>query len=181
MNYLDVVLGVLLIIGLVRGIMKGLFVELASLVAIIAGIYGAIKFSFYVGDFLEAKINLDPQYINLLAFGITFIAIILGVSLLGKLLTKVAKFAFLGWLNRILGGIFGLLKFAIIASVIIMFIGPLNDSLGMVKKETIESSILYSPIKMLAPAVYPAVKEKYEQQKKKSKKLPASNKLDKSA
>jgi len=165
MNYLDIVLGALLLIGLIRGIMKGLFVELASLVAIIAGIYGAIRFSFYVGDFLQEKVSLAPQYIKLIAFAITFIGIILGISLLGKLLTKVAKFAALGLVNRILGGVFGLLKFAMIASGIIMFIGPLNDTLGIVKKETIEGSILYKPVQAIAPAVYPAIKKKYEQQK----------------
>ncbi len=165
MNYLDIILGILLIIGLIRGISKGLFVELASLVAIIAGIYGAIKFSFYVSDFLEAKISLAPQYTKLLAFGITFIGIILGVSLLGKLLTKVAKFAFLGWLNRILGGLFGFLKFAMISSAIIMFLAPLNDTLGIIKKETLDNAILYKPVKAIAPAIYPAIIKKYEERK----------------
>jgi len=171
MNYLDIVLGALLIIGLVRGIMKGLFVELASLVAIVAGIYGAIRFSFYVGDFLKEKISLEPQYIKLIAFAITFIGIIVGISLLGKLLTKVAKFAALGLVNRILGGAFGLLKFAFIASGIIMFIGPLNDTLGIVKKEVLEASILYKPIESIAPTVYPAIKKKYQEEKENIPKL----------
>jgi len=165
MNYLDIVLGGLLIIGLVRGIIKGLFVELASLVAIIAGIYGAIRFSFYVGDFLQEKVNIEPQYIKLIAFVITFIAIILGISILGKLLTKVAKFAALGLFNRILGGVFGLLKFAFISSAIIMFIGPLNTALGIVKTEVLENSILYKPVQAIAPAVYPTIMKKYEEHK----------------
>ncbi len=165
MNYLDIILGVLLLIGLIRGIIKGLFVELASLVAIIAGIYGAIRFSFYVSDFLQDKVSLSPQYLKLIAFGITFIAIILAISLLGKLLTKVAKFAALGLVNRVLGGAFGILKFAMIASGVIMFLGPLNDKLGIIDKEVIESSILYTPVKAIAPAIYPKIKEKYKEQK----------------
>lgn len=165
MNYLDLILGGLLVFGLVKGIMKGLFVELASLVAIVAGIYGAIKFSFYVSDFLEQQITLAPHYIKLISFAITFIGIIVGVSFLGKLLTKVAKFAALGILNRILGGAFGLLKLAFIASAIIMFVGPLTEKLGILKKETIDNSILYKPVKMIAPAIYPAIMKKYNEEK----------------
>lgn len=175
MNYLDIVLGALLLIGLIRGILKGLFVELASLVAIIAGIYGAIRFSFYVSDFLENKINLSPQNLKLIAFGVTFIGIILGISLLGRLLTKVAKFAALGLINRVLGGAFGLLKFAMIASGVIMFLGPLNNKLGVISPEVIEGSILYAPVEAIAPAIYPKIMEKYEEQKENIPELKPQN------
>jgi len=175
MNYLDIVLGALLLIGLIRGILKGLFVELASLVAIIAGIYGAIRFSFYVSDFLKDKINLSPQNLKLIAFGVTFIGIILGISLLGRLLTKVAKFAALGLINRVLGGAFGLLKFAMIASGVIMFLGPLNNKLGVISPEVIEDSILYAPVEAIAPAIYPKIMEKYEEQKENIPELKPQN------
>ena len=52
MNIFDIVIAALLIFGFVRGVMKGLFVEVASLVALIAGVYGAIHFSYFIGDFL---------------------------------------------------------------------------------------------------------------------------------
>jgi len=52
MNVLDIILGALLLFGLVRGFMKGLFVEVASLVALIAGVYGAIHFSSFTAILL---------------------------------------------------------------------------------------------------------------------------------
>ena len=42
MNYLDIVLGVVLLIGLFRGLMNGLIVEIASIAALLLGIYGAM-------------------------------------------------------------------------------------------------------------------------------------------
>ena len=45
MNVLDIIILVLLVLGLINGFRKGLFVEVASLVALVAGIYGAIHFS----------------------------------------------------------------------------------------------------------------------------------------
>ena len=40
LNVLDIALGALILFGLARGLMKGLFVEIASIVALILGIYG---------------------------------------------------------------------------------------------------------------------------------------------
>ena len=53
MNVFDIIIAALLLFGLVRGIMKGLFIEVASLVALIAGVYGAIHFSYFTSNFLE--------------------------------------------------------------------------------------------------------------------------------
>ena len=114
MSFLDIVLGILLIWGLYKGLTNGLFVELASLIALIAGIFGAIHFSYIAGDYLSQNMDWNDRYIKITAFLITFIAIVLLVHLAGKLLTKIADFAMLGLLNKIAGGIFGMLKVAII-------------------------------------------------------------------
>ena len=50
MSVVDIVLGSLLLFGTVRGLMKGLFVEVASLIALVVGVYGAIHFSGYAPD-----------------------------------------------------------------------------------------------------------------------------------
>ena len=164
MNYLDIILGIILLYGLVKGVMKGLFVELASLIAIVAAIYGATHFSGYVGDHLSKHISMEPQHIKLVAFGITFVAVLFLVSLLGKVLTKIANFAALGIVNKLLGAAFGFLKMAFIASAIIMFIGPLNNTLAIVKKETIQQSVLYSKVAAFAPVILPKIMKEYNQE-----------------
>ncbi len=105
MSVLDIVLAALLIFGLIRGVMKGLFVEVASLIALIAGVYGAIHFSYYAANILVDKVSWDEKYINIVAFAITFVVIVLIISLAGKALTKLADFAALGIINKLLGGL----------------------------------------------------------------------------
>lgn len=161
MNVLDIVLGILLLYGLIKGAMKGLFIELASLIAIIASIYGATHFSDYIGNYLSIYINWPSKYIKIIAFAITFIAILILVSLLGRALTKIAKFAALGILNKLLGAIFGFLKMAFIASAVIMFIGPLNRGLNIMKQETINGSILYGRVAKFAPLVLPKIMKEF--------------------
>lgn len=154
MNFLDVILGLLLIWGLFKGLSNGLFVEVASLIALIAGIYGAIHFSYLTGGYLSDNMHWDKNYIKLTAFIITFILIVIVVSLAGKFLTKIADFAMLGLLNKIAGGLFGVLKVAVILGALFIFMERSNRSLGFVKQETLESSILYEPIKEIGAFVF---------------------------
>jgi membrane protein required for colicin V production len=156
-NIFDIVIAALLLFGFVRGLLKGLFVEVASLVALIGGVYGAIYFSYFIGDYLKDIVSWNEEYISLAAFAATFVVIIVGISLVGKALTKLANFAALGILNKILGGVFGALKIALILSVVFIFFGKMNDTLPFIEKETLEKSILYTPVQKIAPLIFPSI------------------------
>lgn len=157
MNVFDIVITVFLLFGFVRGIMKGLFIEVASLVALIGGIWGAIHFSYFIGDYLKESVTWTEKQVSLAAFAITFILIIVAVSLLGKFLTKLADLAALGMVNKILGGIFGLVKIGLVLSIIFIFFDRMNSSITFIDKKTIEESILYQPIKSVAPTIFPSI------------------------
>lgn len=157
MNTIDIIFGIILILGLIQGLRKGLFVELASLIGLIAGIYGAIHFSYFVGDWLVEKTAWSEQVIKLTAFAITFIIIVLIVSLAGKLLTKVANFAMLGIVNKLLGAVFAVLKFAFLLSVVLMFIDAADRQLSIIGDDNKEDSVLYSFVQPLAPALLPSI------------------------
>ncbi|MGI9552481.1 MAG: CvpA family protein [Aurantibacter sp.] len=157
MSFLDIILGLLLLWGLWKGLKNGLFVEIASIVALIAGIFGAIHFSYYAGDYLSKNMDWDERYINIAAFAITFIIIVLAVHLLGKFLTKIADFAMLGLLNKIAGAIFGALKVAVILGALLVFIDRANNSLGLIKNETVQQSALYEPIKEIGEFIFSTV------------------------
>ncbi|WP_340077006.1 CvpA family protein [Leptobacterium sp. I13] len=157
MNFIDIVLGGLIIYGVVRGLMKGFFVELASLLALILGIYGAIHFSYYAGDYLSTRVQWEERYINLTAFAITFVGIVVAVTFAGKLFTKIASFAMLGILNKLLGAVFGGLKIAIILGAVLVFFSRTNNLMGFVSEETIEGSVLYKPLSTIGEYVFAMV------------------------
>lgn len=157
MTVIDIVLGALLLFGLIRGLTKGLFVEIASLLALILGVYGAIHFSHFATDFLESRVDWDEKYVNIASFTITFIIIVFVISLAGKALTKLADFASLGMLNKLLGGLFGLLKIGLILSVILMVFTNMNKAIPFVDDEDIEKSVLYEHVRSLAPMIFPDI------------------------
>ena len=169
MNTFDIVIAALLLFGFIRGLMKGLFVEVASLVALIAGVYGSIHFSYFVGDWLQDSVDWEEKYISLTAFAATFIIIIVTISLAGKLLTKIADFAALGIINKVLGGVFGALKIGLILSVVFIFFGKMNDTIPFVKEETLNESVLFETVKKIAPTIFPSIIKDEEVEKLKDK------------
>ncbi len=157
MNIFDIVITVFLLFGFVRGIMKGLFIEVASLVALIGGVWGSIHFSYFIGDFLKESVSWSEKQISLAAFAITFILIIVVVSLLGKFLTKLADLAALGLINKAFGGVFGLVKIGLVLSIVFIFFDRMNSTISFIDKETLEESILYKPVKSIAPTIFPSI------------------------
>jgi len=155
MNTFDVIIAALLIFGFIRGLMKGLFVEVASLLALILGVYGAIHFSYFAGDYLAEQVSWDARYVTIVSFAITFAVIVLAIALLGKMFTKIADFAALGFVNKLLGGVFGALKTGLILSVILLVFSKLNNTIPFISEEHKQNAILYEPVKNLAPTLFP--------------------------
>ena len=167
MGFLDIILGVLLAFALYKGIRNGLFVELASLVSLLAGIYFAIKFSSFIKELLAGFVKWNPNTIQVVAFVLTFILVVIGISLLGKFLTGIADFAFLGWLNKIGGGFFRVLKTILIIGIVFKVFEKINYHNFLAKKETLDKSIFYNPIQKTAGFMYPSIENWYDNLKKK--------------
>lgn len=157
MNTLDIILVALLLFGLIRGFIKGFFVEVTSLVALAMGLWGAIHFSYLAGNYLKNTIEWSEKTIQIVAFASTFIIIVILISLTGKLLTKIADTASLGIMNKVFGAAFGVAKIGLILSVILIVFSKLNRTLPFVKPTSLEASILYKPVKNLAPFIFPSI------------------------
>ena len=159
MGLLDIVLGLLLAYGLYKGLRNGLFVEIASIVALIAGIYGAMHFSYVASDYLSERLSWEMLYIKLAAFTITLLVIVIVVHMLGKVLTQIADFAMIGFLNTLAGGVFGLVKMGVILGALLIFFERANSSLHLVPSKTIKESLLYEPVKEIGAFVFDRVLE----------------------
>ncbi|MFV8362427.1 CvpA family protein [Flavobacterium sp. ZT3P35] len=167
MGFLDIILGVLLAIALFKGIKNGLFVELASLVSLLLGIYAAVKFSYFMKEFLAGFVKWNPNTIQVVAFVLTFMVVVIAVSILGKFLTGIADFAFLGWLNSLGGGFFRVLKTILIIGIVFKVFEKINYHNFLAKKETLDNSLFYSPIQKIMGYLYPSIESWYDDLKKK--------------
>lgn len=114
MNYLDIVLAILLILSAINGFVKGFVEELAGLVALILGIWAALRFSDRVAQWLIDQFNWTFEHLNIIAFFITFILVVILVNLIGSWVNKMVKAVSLGFINRLAGLAFGVIKLSLI-------------------------------------------------------------------
>jgi len=162
MNIVDIILGIILLLAFISGFKKGLFVTLASLIGLIAGVFGAIYFSDFAGGYLSGWFDWSDKITKLASFAVTFSIIVIIISMAGKFLTKIADFAALGLLNKLLGGVFSTLQYAFIISVFFMFFNSSNITGYVISEEKKNESVLYGPVASLAPLVVPHVMARFE-------------------
>lgn len=167
MSFLDIFLGALLVYAFYKGIRNGLFIELASLISLLAGIYFAIKFSSFMRGILVGFVHWNPNTIQAVAFVFTFILVVIGISLSAKFLTGMAKFAYLGWANKLGGGFLRILKTILILSVVFNLFEKINFDNTFAKKETLDHSIFYNPVQKTAQFIYPSIEKWYTSFKEK--------------
>ena len=165
MNYFDYILLMPVLYGLYRGFSKGLILELASLIALVVGIYGAMHFSSFTFDYLSNYIEIEDAYLQLASYGLTFIIIVLVITLIGKIITFLIRMVALGFINRMMGAVFGGMKALLILSVLLLFFDRLNKQFVIVKEEVLNTSVLYSPILIQSQEFFPNVLEEFEKQK----------------
>lgn len=137
-------------LGYLQGFLKGIILELASIVALFLGILVASKFSVDI----KWMFLFSGKYNLIFAFAFLFLLSLIIVFLVAKIITKLLKKASLGTVNKLLGAAFGGLKFALILSVVFM-IDTLSKSYPILNSKTKYKSLLYKPIAILAPIIIP--------------------------
>ena len=159
MNYLDAVLAIPLLLGLYKGVTRGIVKELSSLLALVLGIYGAVHFADISAPYLKEHLSIDSSFLKLASFAVTFVLIAMLVRLLGAMLNKVIKMVALGFVSRLLGAIFGVLKAAFVLSALLLIFNTADYYLELVPKKQKKESLLYAPISSLVPSIVPEAKD----------------------
>ena len=154
-NYFDFIIAIFLLWSAYRGLTKGFLIMAASLAALVFGVWGAIRFSHLTAALLISSFNMQTQYLALISFALTFIIIVFLVHLLSRALDKLVKAVALGFVNRLAGLIFGMLKTAFLISIFLVLLNGIDRRVPFIPEEHKENSLLYRPLSRLAPAIFP--------------------------
>lgn len=157
MNYIDIIILALIGWAIYRGFKNGLFIEIASIAALVLGIWGSIRFSWFTQNKLIEYFDMDGEYLGLVAFIITFIIIVVLIHFLAKVLDKLMKAVALGFAVRILGVLFAVLKTTLIMSVVFIVLNTIDQKTKFLPEEKIAESKLYNPIADFAPLLFPII------------------------
>ena len=157
MNVLDILLIIPLLVMAYRGFTRGLIIGLATLVALVLGIWAGIRFTDVASVFVGQVIHVNEKLLPVITFTIIFFLILLIVHLFGRMLEKLVNLVALGWLNKLLGGIFGIAKAALLLSVLLYLISAFDRHEKLITPTAKENSFLYKPIASIVPRLLPLV------------------------
>ena len=136
------------------GLISGAVKQLISLVAFVVGYIIACLYYQKVGEMLDSYLPM-PSIRNVLAFVLLWVVVLIVARLLGSLLTSMLDKLFgLGYLNRLLGGILGLAKFALVLGTLVWFFSFTN----LIGEEAMQQSKLCRPLKAIPESVYNTLK-----------------------
>ncbi len=115
------VLGIL-IVSVLLGLMRGFVRETLSVAAWFAAFWSANHFSPLLAEMLPQAISGAPLRI-LVAFVAIFLGLLIVLALLTRLLSGIVKKAGLGWMDGMLGLLFGFARGALIVLVLVLLSG----------------------------------------------------------
>lgn len=158
LNTVDIIILICLIPAIFAGFMKGFVRQIAAVAALVLGVWAGYHFSDFVSNKLLSWISVQQNLLNIISFSIVFIGVLILVNLVGKAIERLIKLVLLGWLDKLAGIIFALIKYAFIFSILIYLMESLNDLFKFLPRQMLEESVLYGFLSKIAPAVFPYLK-----------------------
>lgn len=159
MNYLDLFIVAALVWGGWKGFKRGFIYELFTFLSLFIGLYAGIHFSDYAVDILTKEGEAPGEYLPIVAFALTFLAVGAMVYFAGKALEKIIKIVQLSLINKIMGAVLGMIKFAFFCGTAIILIESYDERNDILTDGTKSGSLLYNVVQQVVRSTIPAFNE----------------------
>ena len=158
MATLDIIILLALLVGAILGFMKGFLKQLATLLGLIAGLVAAKALYMGLAEKLSPVLNDSMTAAQVIAFVGIWIAVPLVFTLIASLLTKAMELISLGWLNRWLGAVLGVLKYLLIGSLLVGVIEFFDSDNRIINQTMKRDSVFYYPMEEFAGLFFPVIR-----------------------
>lgn len=146
MNLLDFIILVPVVWLCIRGFMKGLIIEVATLAGMALGILAAYYFANDLQLLLRDYFSFSEKGTRIVAYILIFLVVLFVVWLIGKLVEKSVDLIAMGWLNKLLGAIVGIIKGVVIVCVALYLINKSDTRQRIITPQVKENSLFYGPV-----------------------------------
>jgi len=119
MNWIDYLLIAMVVLSCIAGLMRGLLREVISLVTWVTAVFIA----WHYADVVEAHLggalanNILRPWV---ARSLIFIVVVMAGTAIGLLVSRFVRLSLFGGLDRLLGGVFGILRGLVMAGLLVM-------------------------------------------------------------
>lgn len=169
MNPFDIFIITILTYGLIRGIFRGLVREISSIVGVLGGFYAAYTYYPLVAGLISRWIS-DPAYLNIVSYMAIFSVVVIIVSVLAVVIKYLLNIAYLGWVDRVSGAIFGLLKGGLVICVVFIVLTAFLPKGAPIVKNATLSPHVSTVSEVMAKVISKEMKEKFKIKLKELKK-----------
>lgn len=177
MDSIDIFFLIILGIAFVSGLFKGFVRQLASLLALIVGLWVSWLWADKTLDFLDQLDLFSADLLRPASFVITFLLTVLAVNFVAHLVSKGINTIGLGGADKLLGAIFSVSKWVLLLSIILNLYQSIDQKGHFLSDEKRKKSYLYSPIQKVLPLCFPYVKEYLPQDNLFTKKIMESDEI----
>jgi len=160
MNPFDIVIIVILSFCLVRGIFRGLVKEVSAIIGVLAGFYAAYTYYAEIAKLLSKWIS-NVAYSNILSFLILFVGVLVIVNILGIIIKYILKIASLGWIDRVSGAGFGIIKGVLIVSILLIMLTAFLPKGSPVIRNSMLSPYITMVSERLAKVIPQSMKDQF--------------------
>ena len=151
---MDILLLILLAVGFINGLFSGAIKQLISFAAFVMGFVVACLYYQQLAEVLDGVLSM-PSLCQVVAFVVIWLVVLIFVRLVGSLISSFFNaIPVVGLVNRLLGGILGMAKYALVLGALIW----LFSSMNLIKEETMQKSRLCRPLKALPEYVFNIMK-----------------------
>ena len=149
MNPFDVFIIIVVCYSIIRGLFRGLVKEVSSIIGVLGGFYAAYSYHPMVAKLISSLVK-DPAYLNILSFLIIFCAILIIISVIGVIIKYLLNVVFLGWIDRLCGVFFGLIKGILIVTVLFIILTTfLPKGAPLIKQSVLAPHVTWISEKMV--------------------------------
>ena len=149
MNLIDGICLIILIYGSYKGFKNGIVAEVLSFLGILLGIYLSKTYYQVIEEYLETLLDSTNQLVSLISVILIFSVTIILSKILSKVITKALSVMALGLLNKLIGSVFGLLKYLLILCIMTFVFSKANDIFVIMEKNKIEETQIFSKIQKI--------------------------------
>jgi uncharacterized membrane protein required for colicin V production len=158
-DFIDVGLLLVLVVGAIAGLVKGMIRQVVELVGLVASYFVAVLFAGWLATVLQERTALPYSPSLVISFAAIFIIGLIAVHFIALILHRIVHLTFLGWVDRMGGAAVGIIIGLIINSLIVTVGYEVTHPSGHLR-QGFEQSRVAIFVRPIAPWIFDAVLER---------------------
>ncbi|MCQ2111465.1 MAG: CvpA family protein [Bacteroidaceae bacterium] len=153
LNWVDMLIVAVLAAGFIAGMVKGVIKQAFSLGGLAAGLVVGMLLYEPAADLLLQKIRMSETAASITAFIIILLMVPLVFTFVGEMLSRLIRAIQLGFADRLLGGLFGMVKYLLVMGLVLQLLDYTGLSDKFLRNESDKTqSRFYQPVRSMTDA-----------------------------